>query len=66
MQDIDLVMKLENVTLLYEKNIGLKKLNLNIPKGKIYGFLGRNGAGKTTALQILSGVYRPQSGQIVF
>lgn len=66
MQDIDLVMKLVNVTLLYEKNIGLKKLDLNIPKGKIYGFLGRNGAGKTTALQILSGVYRPQIGQIVF
>lgn len=66
MEAVEYVMKLESVSLLYEKNIGIKNLNINLPKGSVYGFLGRNGAGKSTALQILSGVMRPHSGQIFF
>lgn len=55
-----------SVSLLYEANIGIKDLFLNLPNSGVYGFLGRNGAGKSTTLSILSGVIRPQSGQISF
>ncbi len=64
MEPIEHAMQLSDVTLLYEKNIGVKRLNLNLPKGSVYGFLGRNGAGKSTTLRVMSGVIRPQSGHV--
>jgi ABC-2 type transport system ATP-binding protein len=50
------------------KNYGtkpvLKDLSLIVPKGSVFGLLGKNGAGKTTLLKCLLGLLRPQSGQI--
>lgn len=66
MENVENLMTMTSVSLLYEPNIGIKKVSLNLPKSGIYGFLGRNGAGKSTTLSILSGVVRPQSGQISF
>jgi ABC-2 type transport system ATP-binding protein len=40
----------------------LRGLNLEVPGGAIFGFLGRNGAGKTTAIKILLGMARPTGG----
>ena len=40
----------------------LRGLDLQVPAGSICGFLGRNGAGKTTAMKILLGMVRPTSG----
>jgi ABC-2 type transport system ATP-binding protein len=37
-------------------------LTMQVPRGSIYGFLGRNGAGKTTALRMLAGLARPTAG----
>jgi len=42
----------------------LRGLDLRVPKGSIYGFLGRNGSGKTTALKTLAGLTRPDSGSV--
>jgi len=39
-------------------------LNFDVQKGEIFGFLGANGAGKTTALRILCGLSLPTSGEI--
>ena len=39
-------------------------LTFNVKKGEIFGFLGANGAGKTTALRILSGLSYPTSGEV--
>jgi len=39
-------------------------LDLVIPHGSVYGFLGRNGAGKTTALKMIAGLCRPTAGEI--
>lgn len=41
------------------------KLNFHVPRGEIFGFLGANGAGKTTAIRILSGLSKPTSGKAV-
>src|SRR6516164_8248215 len=38
-------------------------LDLRVPRGTVYGLLGRNGAGKSTTLKILAGMVRPDSGQ---
>jgi ABC-2 type transport system ATP-binding protein len=40
-------------------------LNFEVYKGEIFGFLGANGAGKTTALRILSGLSSPTSGEVI-
>jgi ABC-2 type transport system ATP-binding protein len=41
----------------------LRGLNLKVPVGSIYWFLGRNGAGKTTTIKVLLGMARPTGGQ---
>lgn len=46
---------------------GLKAVNefeLNIEKNELYGLIGPNGAGKTTVFNLLTGVYRPDSGMV--
>jgi len=46
--------------------VAVKGLDLQIEKGKILGLIGPNGAGKTTIFNLLTGVYRPDSGTIKF
>jgi ABC-type multidrug transport system ATPase subunit len=47
----------------YKDVTALDGLGLAVPAGSIYGLLGRNGAGKTTAIKILMGMVRPTGGQ---
>ena len=47
----------------YDVVEALQGLNLQVPAGSIFGFLGRNGAGKTTAMKILLGMTKPTSGE---
>lgn len=47
----------------YGKFNALTDLSINIPKGAIYGMVGRNGAGKTTLIRILTGLNNPTSGE---
>ena len=46
----------------FDKTTALDRLSLTISRGEIYGLIGRNGAGKTTAFNILSGLTKPNSG----
>lgn len=52
-----------NLTHYYGKRLIYKDLNFNVPKGKILGLLGKNGTGKTTTINILSGYLKPFSGK---
>lgn len=57
--------RLENVSFAYEENKPiLKKVNLEIRKGERIGFVGESGSGKSTLIDIIIGLYRPQSGAI--
>ncbi len=53
-----------NVTMQFDGFTALKELNCTIPDGIIYGLVGSNGAGKSTFLRLISGIYRPLSGEI--
>lgn len=44
----------------------LKGLDMNVNKGDIYGFLGKNGCGKTTTMNIVSNIIPKDSGKIIF
>lgn len=54
----------KNITMQFDDFTALKNLNCEIPDGIIYGLVGSNGAGKSTFLRLLSGVYKPKSGEI--
>ncbi len=44
----------------------IASLDLAVPTGKVYGFLGRNGSGKTTTIRMLLGILRPDCGTITY
>ena len=44
----------------------LDQVSLRIPEGSIYGLLGPNGAGKSTLLKIITGMMRPDEGEIFY
>ncbi len=50
------------------KNFGdlkaIQELDLEVEKGRIYGFLGPNGCGKTTAIRMLTGLLKPSAGEV--
>ena len=48
----------------YDTNWAAENIAIHVPKGKIYGLLGRNGAGKTTIMKMLLGLTQPTSGEI--
>ena len=51
-------------TIQSEKFLALKNLNFNVKRGESLGIIGKNGAGKTTVLKLLSRVTYPDSGEI--
>ena len=46
--------------------IAVNALDMSVERGQIYGLIGPNGAGKTTVFNLLTGVYKPTSGEIYF
>lgn len=55
----------ENLTKSYGKKTVLENLNLTLESGKIYGLIGRNGAGKTTMLSIMSNQNPATAGKVI-
>jgi branched-chain amino acid transport system ATP-binding protein len=46
--------------------VAVNALDMSVRRGEIYGLIGPNGAGKTTVFNLLTGVYKPTSGEIYF
>jgi ABC-2 type transport system ATP-binding protein len=47
-------------------NLILENINLTVPDGKVLGLVGTNGSGKSTLLRLMSGVYVPDSGAVLY
>ena len=58
--------KLINVSKEFKKIPILKKVNLEFNDGTIYGFIGRNGSGKSVLLKIMCNFYEPSTGQVLY
>ena len=62
----DYMLKVTDVCKKYGKTEVLKQMSFEVPKGSIYGLVGRNGAGKTTIMRIISGLQKPTSGKVEY
>lgn len=56
------ILSTTDLTKTYGKQIAANKINIHVKKGEIYGLIGRNGAGKTTVLRMISGLSNATSG----
>ena len=60
------MLKINNLTKHYKgSNKGITNLNLSVEPGDIYGFIGHNGAGKTTAIKCMVGIHGFEEGEIL-
>ena len=59
------VIETENLSKKFPNKLAVDKVNIHVQKGDIYGLIGRNGAGKTTAMKMILGTLFPTEGEIV-
>src|SRR5678816_3850784 len=59
------VLALEGVAMHFDGVRALDGVELQLPAGRVVALLGENGAGKSTAVKIMTGIYRPDAGRIV-
>ena len=57
---------IHDLTVAYHRKPVLWDVELNIPEGKLVGIVGPNGAGKSSMLNVISGFYHPQEGEVWF
>ena len=61
----EIVLELKNLSKSFAKNKVLNSINLTIKKGSVLGLMGENGAGKSTMMKCLFGIYAKDEGQIL-
>jgi len=64
MNSNEVVIDVQNLVKKFGQFVANNNLTFKVYKGEIFGFLGANGAGKTTAIRIMSGLLEPTSGKI--
>jgi len=62
----DIVLSIEHVAVHFGGLIAISDLNFEVREGEIVGLIGPNGAGKTTLFNLITRLYRPDEGDIVF
>ncbi len=61
---MEALVQTHNLTKCYGRHKAVNNVNLSVRKGEIYGLIGRNGAGKTTILRLISGLAKPTEGSL--
>jgi branched-chain amino acid transport system ATP-binding protein len=62
----DVPLRTVKCTIQFGGLVAVNTLDMSVERGQIYGLIGPNGAGKTTVFNLLTGVYKPTSGEIYF
>ena len=60
------LLEIKNISISFAGLKAIDELSLDIKEGEIHGIIGPNGAGKTTLFNCITGVYKPQSGDILY
>ena len=65
-KEAQVVIEIKDAYFRYDKNLPdvIKGLNMQIKKGELFAIMGGNGAGKTTALSLISAINKPQRGEV--
>jgi ABC-type multidrug transport system ATPase subunit len=58
------IIKVDNLSKTFQQFKAVQNLSFTVPQGSVYGFLGQNGAGKSTTIRMLMGLIKPTSGSI--
>lgn len=58
------VVELKGVTKKFPGVVAMRQMGIRIDPGEVHGLIGENGAGKSTLIKVLTGVYRPEEGEI--
>ena len=61
---MEYVLRTKSLTKKFGSKIAVNAVDMNVAKGDIYGFIGRNGAGKTTAMKLILGLLNATEGEI--
>lgn len=59
---MEYILKTNNLTKQYKTTLAVDRVNMTIHRGDIYGFIGENGAGKSTIIRLITGLANPTSG----
>jgi len=60
------LLEISHVSKYFQGLVAINDLSMKVKKGQIYGIIGPNGAGKTTLFNCITGIYRPEIGQILW
>ena len=60
----DNILKIENLKICFGGIVAVNQVNMNLKRGEIMGLIGPNGSGKTTILNLITGIYKPLKGSI--
>ena len=62
----EIVLQTFNLTKRFKHKVAVDNVDMTLCRGDIYGFIGKNGAGKTTAMRLILGLAFPDGGEVVF
>ena len=60
------ILEMRNITKTFGRKVANEKVNIKLYEGEIHAILGENGAGKSTLMNVLLGIYKPNSGEIFY
>src|SRR4051812_29687514 len=63
-ESVPLAIATRDLTRRFGAQVAVDAVNLAVPRGSFYGFLGENGAGKSTTISMLTGLLTPSSGEM--
>ncbi|MEB3806970.1 MAG: ABC transporter ATP-binding protein [Desulfurococcales archaeon] len=66
MSDGDVILRIQGVTKRFGGLVALSSVSFDVYRKEILGLIGPNGAGKTTLFNVISGVYKPEEGKVIF
>ena len=60
------MLEVKNLVKKFGENTAVNNISFNVENGKIYGLVGRNGAGKSTTFRMILGIIEPTSGEVLY